>query len=128
MDLWAEPEWLDRTCFSPFKLGDTFYHLKAMNSSRELRLLSEGIETPRTCAYLRDEERAAHHREVFHEHDELHLVHHGVGNGPEVVEHRGDGGQEKDDEPRADSGAVAEKDRKASSSRDHAGKWNRDRR
>src|SRR5271169_4719541 len=114
MDLWAEPEWLDLTCFSPLKSGNTCSQNEIDNAFETCRLLRAGVETPGAGSGLGDEECAAYHREVFHEHDELQLVHRGVGDVPEVVHHWSDRGEEEHDEPRADSGVVAENDREAS--------------
>jgi len=64
------------------------------------------VEAERAGAELGDQECAAQHGQVLHEHDHLHLVHHGVRDGPELV-HRGcDSDEEEGDEPGAEPGAV----------------------
>jgi len=40
------------------------------------------VDAPRAGTELGDEQRAAQHGEVLHEHHHLHLVHHGIGYAP----------------------------------------------
>src|SRR5690348_9557444 len=56
------------------------------------------VETPGTRTELGEEERAAEHGDVLHEHYHLHLLHHRIGDSPEFV-HWGDRDQKEDNEP-----------------------------
>jgi hypothetical protein len=75
---------------------------------------------------LRDDQCPAQHGDVLREHDHLHLVHHGIGYGPEVVHHGRYASQEQYDQPGANFGAITEQDGEASDERERAGKRHRD--
>jgi len=62
-------------------------------------------------AFLDAQRGATEHGDVLHEHDHLHLLHHGVGDPPKLM-HGRDADQEDNDQPGTKFGAVAEEDRK----------------
>src|SRR5208282_4541009 len=124
-DLWAEPEWLDRTWFL---LCDYVKRTENRTVPAEIwRLLLARVQTPWSGAQLRNEQRAAQHGHVLHEVDHLHLAHHGVSDRPEVMQHGRDADQEQCDEPCAELGAVAEQDQECTENGDDARKRHGDR-
>src|ERR1700720_2787516 len=57
------------------------------------------IKAERSSSKLRNQQGAAKHGDIFHEENHLDLRHHGIGYGPELVQHQGDRNQEQHDEP-----------------------------
>src|SRR5271169_3422112 len=76
-----------------------------------------GVKTERSRADLADEQSSAGHGNILKKHDHLHLLYHGISNGPEVVHHEGDGNEKQHDKPGAYTGAISEQDTQTTGNR-----------
>jgi len=85
------------------------------------------VQAQRARTEVRDQKRTTQHRHVLHEHDQMHLGHHGVMHRPEFVHHQGDRNQEKRNQAGPDLGAIPQQNAQASRQRENAREWNQDR-
>jgi hypothetical protein len=97
--------------------------LKAKCGLCRLTLVAPRIQAPRTRAQLRDQQRSTQHGHILHEHDLLHLRHHGIRHSPESMQRQSDRHQKEHDQPSAKLSAIAQQDAQAAGGGQDPREW-----
>ena len=87
----------------------------------KLSWVAGAVEAEGAGAEIGEHQGAAEHGDVLEEIGHLHLAHHGIVDGPEVVHIKGNGNEEEDQEPGAGFGLIAEENAERAENAQDAG-------
>jgi len=98
---------------------------RRMQTARDEReLLAGAVEAEGARAEIGDQQSAAEHGKILEEIGHLHLAHHGIMDGPEIMHEESNGNEEENEEPNANFGFVAEENAECAEDAKDAGDGN----